>query len=40
VTSFTDNTLTNGTTYYYLVSATAGGVEGPKSAEVSVTPHN
>lgn len=36
---FANTGLTNGTTYYYVVSATdAGGVESPNSAQVSVIP--
>jgi hypothetical protein len=37
-TSFTDSKLTNGTTYYYVVSMTSGGVESPDSAPVSAAP--
>jgi hypothetical protein len=37
-TSFTDPGLTNGTTYYYQVSAVNDGGEGATSAEVSATP--
>jgi fibronectin type 3 domain-containing protein len=37
-TSFTDTGLTNGTTYYYVVSASNLGGESPNSAETSATP--
>lgn len=37
-TSFLDTTLTNGVTYYYIVSAVNAGGEGPDSAQISVTP--
>jgi carboxypeptidase T len=37
-TSFTDTGLTNGTTYYYVVTGTNGAGEGPNSNEASVTP--
>ena len=37
-TSFNDTGLTNGTTYFYKVSAVNGIGEGPQSAEVSATP--
>ncbi len=33
-TSFSDMTVTNGSTYYYVVSAVSSGGEGPDSAEV------
>jgi len=36
-TSYTDMGLTNGTTYYYVVSA-SNGIEGPNSSQVSATP--
>ena len=36
--SFTDTTVSNGTTYYYVVSATSPEHEGPSSAQVSATP--
>ncbi|EMS72170.1 Kelch repeat-containing protein [Ruminiclostridium cellobioparum] len=36
--TYTDNDVTNGTTYYYVVSAIVDGVESPKSNEVSATP--
>ena len=38
ITSFMDNGLTNGRTYYYLVSAVTGAGEGPRSNGVSVVP--
>jgi hypothetical protein len=38
-TSFTDTGLTNGTTYYYQVTAVNGAGESGKSSEVSATPH-
>ncbi|MCX6879076.1 MAG: Ig-like domain-containing protein [Verrucomicrobia bacterium] len=37
-TTFTDGPLTNGRTYYYVVSAMIDAVETPDSAEVSATP--
>ena len=36
-TTFTDTDVTNGTTYYYVVSATNGSDEGTNSEEASVT---
>jgi fibronectin type 3 domain-containing protein len=36
--TYTDTGLTNDVTYYYVVSGASGGVPGPDSAEVSVTP--
>src|SRR4029077_5243963 len=33
--SYTDTGLTNGTTYYYVVSAVNGGGEGPNSTQAS-----
>jgi fibronectin type 3 domain-containing protein len=36
--SFTDTGLTNGTTYYYVVSAVNGGGESVDSAQVNATP--
>jgi len=37
-TSYTETGLTNGTTYYYVVSATDGVGEGANSTQVSATP--
>ncbi|PYG84980.1 hypothetical protein LY28_03438 [Ruminiclostridium sufflavum DSM 19573] len=37
---YTDNKVTNGMTYYYVVSAVNAGGEGANSNEVSVTPKN
>ena len=37
-TSYTNTGLTNGTTYYYKVTATGSGGEGLRSGEVSATP--
>ena len=37
-TSFTDSKLANGTTYYYVVSMTSGGVQSPDSAPVLAVP--
>ncbi len=37
-TSYTDTGLTNGTTYYYVVSAANSGGESPDSTQVSATP--
>jgi hypothetical protein len=37
-TNYTDVAITNGTTYYYVVSALRGGSESPNSLEVSATP--
>jgi Glycoside hydrolase family 44/Fibronectin type III domain len=37
-TNFTDSGLTNGTTYYYVVSAVSGAGEGPNSNQASGTP--
>jgi len=37
-TSFTDTGLVNGTTYYYVATATNGAGEGPNSNEASATP--
>src|SRR5712691_4928419 len=39
-TSFTDTTVTNGTTYFYVVSAQNTAGESPNSNEVSATPTN
>ena len=36
-TSYTDTTVINGNTYYYVISAVNAGGEGPNSAEVSIT---
>ncbi|MFL5242206.1 MAG: fibronectin type III domain-containing protein [Gemmataceae bacterium] len=38
LTSFTDSGLTDGTTYYYEISAVNAGGESPLSSEVSATP--
>jgi fibronectin type 3 domain-containing protein len=35
--SFTDHTVVAGTTYYYVVTAVANGVESPESSEIQVT---
>jgi fibronectin type 3 domain-containing protein len=37
-TSYTDTTVTNGTTYYYVVSATNANGESANSSEISATP--
>lgn len=37
-TSYTDTSVTNGTTYYYVVAAANGIIAGTSSAEVSATP--
>ena len=37
-TTLTDSTVTNGTTYFYVVSATSSEHEGPNSTQVSATP--
>jgi hypothetical protein len=39
-TNFTDSGLTNGTTYYYVVSAVSSAGEGPNSNQASATPVN
>jgi subtilase family serine protease len=38
-TSFVNTGLTNGQTYYYVVSALSGGGESPSSSQVSATPN-
>ena len=37
-TSYTDSGLTNGTTYYYVISAVNSAGESPDSSQVSATP--
>jgi hypothetical protein len=37
-TNYTDTSVLNGTTYYYVVSAVGSGGEGPDSAQVSARP--
>jgi hypothetical protein len=37
-TNYTDTSVLDGTTYYYVVSAVGAGGEGPDSAQVSATP--
>jgi hypothetical protein len=37
-TNYIDNTVLNGTTYYYVVSAVGSGGEGPDSVQVSARP--
>jgi fibronectin type 3 domain-containing protein len=37
-TKYTDSLLTNGTTYYYTITAVDGGTEYPESAPVAATP--
>jgi len=39
-TNFTDSGLTNGTTYYYVVSAVSSAGEGPNSNQATATPVN
>lgn len=39
VTSATDNTAVNGTTYFYVVTALNHGVQGPYSLQASATPN-
>jgi uncharacterized repeat protein (TIGR02543 family) len=40
LTSFIDSGLTNGTTYYYVVSAANAAGEGPNSSQIAATPLN
>ena len=37
-TNYTDTSLTNGTTYYYVVSAVSAGCESTNSTQVTATP--
>jgi len=39
-TSYTDSTVTNGTKYYYFITATNAAAEGAQSNEASATPSN
>ena len=38
ITNYTDTTVINGTTYYYVISAIGAGGEGTNSAQISATP--
>ena len=40
MTTYTDETTTDGTTYYYAVTAVTGAGESAKSNEMSATPHH
>ena len=39
-TNYFDNTVVNGTTYYYVITAVGAGGEGDSSTELVVTPNN